>query len=189
MCQSLGERANIRGSFTISSFTGIPFLWWFMRTRPLAARIMLTSFGSCDSTGLNARDNAKGDVARGGNKGFPPWVECLDTRLTPRAMRLRDPLARTHARRLHAIRLRGQSHPLPPVHYSHHATKTTPAKLRFLPFLPKSNPHHHFARASAYRFSFTSSFLPLFFLHHFYETKFHSFTSLSSLPPTKFYSL
>lgn len=80
-------------------------------------------------------------------------------------MRLRDPLARTHARRLHTIRLRGQSHPLPPVHYSHHATKTTPAKLRFLPFLPKSNPHHHFDRASAYRFSFTSSFLPLFFLH------------------------
>lgn len=38
-------------------------------------------------------------------------------------MRLRDPLARTHARRLHTIRLHGQSHPLPPF--------TTPTQPRY----------------------------------------------------------
>lgn len=62
MCQRLGERANIRGSFTVSPFTGTPFACWFWRTRPLVARIMLPSLISRpdEPAGRKLRTIAKG---------------------------------------------------------------------------------------------------------------------------------
>lgn len=72
---------------------------------------MLTSFGRRSEPSPR---RAKAWRSRDGG-----WERLLrrlraSRRPSTRAMRLDDPFARTHARRLHAIRLRGQSHPLPP---------------------------------------------------------------------------
>lgn len=126
MCQRLDERANIRRSFTVSPFTSAPFVWWFMRTRPLAARIMLTSFDSRLNESARIFEEAGGSFGRA-SISMPDSIS--------RAMWPDDPLARTYARRLHAIRLRCQSHPLPPVWYSHQVSPDHAKQADRLPVL------------------------------------------------------
>lgn len=70
----------------------------------------VVDFATGRARGSKAANDCEGvDKSSGRASGL--WYAIADN---PAAMRLDDPLARTHARRLHAIRLRGQSHPLPP---------------------------------------------------------------------------
>lgn len=98
MCQRLDDRANIRGSFTVSPFTMAPFVRWFIRPRPLATRIMLTSFASRLNESAKICEGAAATFG-GANISIPDNQERCDSTIRSRGLTLDDCMRDDYAAR------------------------------------------------------------------------------------------